>query len=279
MNPSIFKEYSLKDIAKAAKNENKVYVVFVSDPNCNNCKTADSIMNNSKDIGETIDKHFLIKHLDASNFANLYKATNWGVQGVPSFVFFGPDGKIMEIVESKKTHHEIKEMFNVVIKKMIDQKISSPYNYQTIYDAKLAQNDTVGALEYLKSGRKLFPNDVYLMNRETETFLQKGQQDKALANLEAAILKEPNNAQLELVLGNVYDNIANPKGKTGKDTTKPADFDNLVMKAADHYKKAIDLKPSNQDSYFSALYKFLRLKIATIKGISQSFARLHLLIF
>jgi hypothetical protein len=139
-------------------------------------------------------------------------------------------------------------------KKMIDQKISSPYNYQTIYDAKLAQKDTVGALEYLKSGRKLFPNDVYLMNRETEIFLQKGQQDKALANLEAAILKEPNNAQLELVLGNVYDNLANPKGKSGKDTTKPADFDNLVMKAADHYKKAIDLKPSNQDSYFSALY-------------------------
>ena len=139
-------------------------------------------------------------------------------------------------------------------KKMIDQKISSPYNYQTIYDAKLAQKDTVGALEYLKSGRKLFPNDVYLMNRETEIFLQKGQQDKALANLEAAILKEPNNAQLELVLGNVYDNLANPKGKSGKDTTKPADFDNLVMKAADHYKKAIDLKPSNQDSYFNALY-------------------------
>ena len=88
-------------------------------------------MNNSKDIGETIDKHFLIKHLDASNFANLYKATNWGVQGVPSFIFFGPDGKIMEIVESKKTHHEIKEMFNVVIKKMIDQNnVYNPVNYK-----------------------------------------------------------------------------------------------------------------------------------------------------
>lgn len=139
-------------------------------------------------------------------------------------------------------------------KKMIDQKIASPYNYQTMYDSKLALKDTLGALEYLKSGRKMFPNDVYLMNRETEIFLNKGEQEKALANLQAAIAKEPNNAQLELVLGNVYDNLANPKGKSGKDTIKPNDFDNLVTKAAEHYQKAIDLKPSNQESYFNALY-------------------------
>ena len=78
-------------------------------------------------------------------------------------------------------------------KKMIDQKIASAYNYQTIYDVKLIQKDTATALEYLKMGRKAFPNDVYLMNRETEIYLQKGQQEKALANLQAAIEKEPNN--------------------------------------------------------------------------------------
>lgn len=139
-------------------------------------------------------------------------------------------------------------------KKMIDQKIASPYNFQTIYDAKLQLKDTAGANEYLKMGRKAFPNDVYLMNRETEIFLQKGQQDKALANLQSAIAKEPNNPQLELVLGNVYDNLANPKGKSGRDTIKPVDYDSLVTKAAIHYQKAIDLKPTNQDSYFNALY-------------------------
>lgn len=139
-------------------------------------------------------------------------------------------------------------------KKMIDQRIASAYNYQTIYDAKLMLKDTATAMEYLKAGRKAFPNDVYLMNRETEIFLQKGQQDKALANLQAAIEKEPTNPQLQLVLGNVYDNLANPKGKSGKDTTKPADYDNLIMKAAEHYQKAIDLKPANQESYFNALY-------------------------
>ncbi len=139
-------------------------------------------------------------------------------------------------------------------KKMIDENIASPYNYQTIYDLKLSQNDTAAALEYLKIGRTQFPNDVYLMNKETELFLQKGEQAKALANLQTAIAKEPNNAVLQYVIGNVYDNLANPKGKSGKDTIKPADYENLVTKAAEHYQKAVDLKPASQDGYFNTLY-------------------------
>lgn len=139
-------------------------------------------------------------------------------------------------------------------KKMIDENIASPYNYQTIYDLKLLQNDTAAALEYLKIGRTQFPNDVYLMNKETELFLQKGDQAKALANLQTAIAKEPNNAVLQYVIGNVYDNLANPKGKSGKDTIKPADYEDLVTKAADHYQKAVDLKPASQDGYFNTLY-------------------------
>ncbi len=139
-------------------------------------------------------------------------------------------------------------------KKMIDENIASPYNYQTIYDLKLSQNDTATALEYLKIGRTQFPNDVYLMNKETELFLQKGEQAKALANLQTAIAKEPNNAVLQYVIGNVYDNLANPKGKSGKDTIKPADYEDLVTKAAEHYQKAVDLKPASQDGYFNTLY-------------------------
>lgn len=139
-------------------------------------------------------------------------------------------------------------------KKMIDLRISTSYNYQTIYELKSSLNDTVTAMEYLAKGRAQFPNDVYLMNKETEIFLQKGQQEKALANLKTAIEKEPNNAILQYVIGNVYDNLANPKGKSGKDTTKPADYEALVVKAAEHYQKAVDLKPANQESYFNTLY-------------------------
>lgn len=137
---------------------------------------------------------------------------------------------------------------------MIEKNMSTPYNFQTLYEVKLNAGDNAGALAILKQGREKFPNDVYLMNRETEIYLQKGDQSQALKNLQLAIEKDPKNAQLHLVLGNVYDNLANPKGVSGKDTTKPSDYDALVMKAAQHYQMAIDLKPSSQESYFNALY-------------------------
>ncbi len=139
-------------------------------------------------------------------------------------------------------------------RKMIDMGIATSYNYQTIYELKSSQNDTAAALEFLKKGRTQFPNDIYLMNKETEVFLQQGQQEKALANLQTAIAKEPNNSILQYVIGNVYDNLANPKGRSGKDTTKPADYENLVFKAAEHYQKSVDLKPSSQESFFNCLY-------------------------
>jgi len=139
-------------------------------------------------------------------------------------------------------------------KKMIDLGIATSYNYQAIYELKLAQNENDAAMEFLKLGRAQFPNDVYLMNKETEIFLQKGEQNKALENLKTAIDKEPNNAILHYAIGTVYDNLANPKGKSGKDTTKPADYEALVLKSAEHYQKAVDLKPASQESYFNTLY-------------------------
>lgn len=138
--------------------------------------------------------------------------------------------------------------------KMIELGIASSYNYQTIYELKASQNDTTAAMEFLNKGRVQFPNDVYLMNKETEIFLQKGQQQKALTNLQMVIAKEPNNAFLQCAIGTVYDNLANPKGKSGKDTIKPAEYENYITKAFEHYQKAVDLKSPNQDSYYNALY-------------------------
>ena len=138
--------------------------------------------------------------------------------------------------------------------KMIELGIATSYNYQTIYELKASQNDTTAAMEFLNKGRVQFPNDVYLMNKETEIFLQKGQQQKALTNLQMVIAKEPNNAFLQCAIGTVYDNLANPKGKSGKDTIKPAEYENYIAKAFEHYQKAVDLKSPNQDSYYNALY-------------------------
>jgi tetratricopeptide (TPR) repeat protein len=140
--------------------------------------------------------------------------------------------------------------------KMIDEKVATPYTFNSLYDVKMNMGDTAGATETLKFGRTTFPNDLDMMNREIELYLRKGKDLEALANLDKAIEKTPNNALLYLVRGNVFDKQANPKDAAGKEKEKPKNFDELMGKAEVNYKKATELDPKNSDAFYNlgALY-------------------------
>lgn len=140
-------------------------------------------------------------------------------------------------------------------KKMIDGKIATAYNYEAMYNANLSKGDSIAANEILKKGRTALPNDVNLLNLETNIFLAKGKQQEALANLKASIEKDPKNALFYLVTGNIYDNLANPKDKaTGKDLDKPANFEELFKNAESNYLKTIELNPANKELLYNGLY-------------------------
>lgn len=139
-------------------------------------------------------------------------------------------------------------------KKMVDLKIASPYNFQAMYNANLAKQDTAAALSILAKGRSTFPNDIDLLNTETNLFLAKGKQQEALNNLTASIDKDPSNALFYLVRGNIYDNLANPKDAAGKDKDKPSNFDELFKNAESNYLKVIELNPANKEHLYNALY-------------------------
>lgn len=144
--------------------------------------------------------------------------------------------------------------------KIISEKLATPYNYVSLYDVKQTMKDSAGAMQTLKDGRAAFPNDADLMNREIEYYLQRGKDAEALANLDKAIEKTPNSAILWLVRGNIYDKMANPKGKdaSGKEVEKdkPKNFDELMGKAETNYKKCAELDPKNSDAFYNlgALY-------------------------
>jgi Tfp pilus assembly protein PilF len=140
-------------------------------------------------------------------------------------------------------------------KKMVDLKIATSYNFESMYNANLAKGDTAAAMAILTKGRQTLPNDMSLMNIETNYFLSKGKQQEALNNLKASIAKDPNNALFQLVIGNIYDNMANPKDRTtGKDGEKPANFDQLFKDAEASYQKAIDLSGSNKEIAYNSNY-------------------------
>lgn len=134
--------------------------------------------------------------------------------------------------------------------KMIDNKQGLGKTYSTLVDVYFAAKDTTGGLAVLKKGRAAYPNDVALLISETNFYLRNNQSKEAIDNLNQAIKAEPTNANLYLVRGNMYDNLANPKDKDGKDLEKPKDYPDMFKKAEEDYKKAIELKPD----YFDALY-------------------------
>jgi tetratricopeptide (TPR) repeat protein len=134
--------------------------------------------------------------------------------------------------------------------KMIDTKQGGGSNYASLYNVHMAMGDTVGAMDIVKKGRTAYPDDVNLLITETNYFLKKDKKEDALNNLKLAIQKKPNDANLYLVLGNVYDNLANPKDAAGKELPKPANYEELLANAETNYKKAIELKAD----YFDALY-------------------------
>ena len=144
---------------------------------------------------------------------------------------------------TKTGKHELSKQYAEL---MINEKVANSFAYTSLFDAKLALNDSSGALEAIKAGRIAFPNDTYLMNKETEFFIQQGNGAKALENLNKAITANPNSSTLYLVRGNVYDNMANPaKGD------KPLNFEELILKAEQDYKKSTELDPASFDAWYN----------------------------
>lgn len=128
--------------------------------------------------------------------------------------------------------------------RMIDEKMANASTYQYLYNAKLNTQDTTGAFTTLQEGRKIYPGDVALLNLETQHYLTTGKQAESINNLNLALEKDPNNPLLHLILAGSYDGMMSPKGADGKDLPRPANADELFTKAEEHYKKAIELKPS-----------------------------------
>ncbi len=140
-------------------------------------------------------------------------------------------------------------------KKMLDAKLDVPYNYSSISRACLAKGDTAQALQILKKGRTVFPSDGELLSAETDIFLVTNRQEEALTNLKLAFEKDPGNGVYCFMIGTAYDNLANPKDKSsGKDLTKPANFEDLVKNAETYYLKAIDLNAKDKEFLFNSKF-------------------------
>jgi len=149
----------------------------------------------------------------------------------------------------------------------------NPRIYSELPTLYLMTKDTAAAIKAIGEGVAKYPNDADLRKREIEVSLQAGQANNLLTKVQAAIQNDPKNKNLYYYEGLTYSQIAEAAGKEltaiKKSTAKTAKtakpgakaaapdpqiakleqtkFDNFA-KAAEQYKKAVDLDPS----YFEA---------------------------
>lgn len=111
--------------------------------------------------------------------------------------------------------------------------------YQLLYNFYQQKKDSSNALQTLQKGRSKFPNDLTLLNLQTDYYINHKQYTAAINNLHQLTQQDSTNALFLLTLGNLYDNLANQKmaQKNYSDTTE-----NLFKNAIQNYLKSYRFK-------------------------------------
>lgn len=111
--------------------------------------------------------------------------------------------------------------------------------------------DSAKYIATISEGLKKYPNDADLLTEDVNLKMRNGQVAAAVDELNALIAQRPTDPQLNFVVGNVYDRLANPVGADGKQGPKPKNYEELLEKAAGYYKKALELDPKNFDASYN----------------------------
>ncbi len=152
----------------------------------------------------------------------------------------------------------------VIFKKLHGQGSKKIEVYDALFKANIGKNDAV-ALKYLEEGRAIDPENINLLFTEINYYLKKGQYDVLEGKLQEAMDKEPENASLRAVMGNVYNDFY----KKEEDTAKAKEY---FDKAEDYYKQALEIN----DESFEALYSLGELNYNRAAGLVLKYNNLPL---
>jgi len=129
----------------------------------------------------------------------------------------------------------------------------------------LRSKDTAGALKVIGEGVAKYPTNGDLRKRQIEIALQSGRQSDILSNVQAAIANDPKNKILYYYAGLTYSQIgdgenaksAKEKNVADKNALHQKALDNYT-KAAEMYKKAVELDPSYFEANLNLGYVLVR---------------------
>lgn len=159
-------------------------------------------------------------------------------------------GLFNAFLSAYKAHNE--ERIIKLSNELIQTNLDNVKLFQLMYSFYQHKNDTVAARNILKKGREKYPNDLTLLNQETEYYISSKQYLPAIQNLQLLIQKDTTNALLLLTLGNIYDNLANQNmaAKNYSDSTE-----NLFQKSIQYYMKSYVFKSQlDAENLFTLTY-------------------------
>lgn len=125
-----------------------------------------------------------------------------------------------------------------------------------IYETK---GDDAKWKETMKTAKAKYPNDKRIVNNEINYYSKSGKSDELIAKLKEGIALEPKKADLYIILGQTYYNLANPeKG------AKPANAKEMEQNAITQYAKVLELEPNNYyGQFYTGLVYYNQAKTTT----------------
>ncbi len=141
-------------------------------------------------------------------------------------------------------------------KKLADVGYGSGNTWMMLGRVYVESGDSAKYIQTITDGLKKYPSDGDLLTEDVNIKMKHGQALAAVDELNALVAQRPNDSQLNAVVGNVYDRMANPNGPDGKPTDKPEKYEEYMAKAIQYYSKAIELDAKDFDANYNlgALY-------------------------
>ena len=156
--------------------------------------------------------------------------------------------------ELAENNTDAKKYYNELLKIGYTGEHNAVPIYISLSRLHKAEKDTVGAIEVIRQGLDRYPGDFNLLIEETNIHLSSGNVEAAQKNLERVIEVDATNPTIFFAVGTTYDQMGN------KD------------KAANAYKKAIELNPD----YFDANYNLGALYVNEAASIIEEANQLPL---
>jgi hypothetical protein len=128
-------------------------------------------------------------------------------------------------------------LFEECLKNPITQNADLFIMTSDIYEK---QNNEAKWMDLIKTAKEKFPNDKRIMNTEINYYLRTGKGEETVKKLKENIAADPKKAELYVLLGQTYANLAVGDGKT-----KPANAKEYEENAIANYKKAEEIEPAN----------------------------------